>query len=97
MHNLIGPRRLGIAREIGLIIEGLREHRDESFEGRKIALHRRNDRFFHEMIARDEKRIGRAHPAAPFLRVAILLGQAMTPLHRPFVESGWIGEERAHA
>jgi hypothetical protein len=54
MHDLIGSRRIGVSPERWVILVRNGNHRQQPFEDRKISIvHGRDDRFLHQMVARD--------------------------------------------
>ena len=57
-----------------------------------MAVHRRRNRFFHPVIARNEQRIHRPHLCANRIRRCALLRQACAPSGRPIVIRGGRGE-----
>jgi hypothetical protein len=78
VHDLIGSRRIGVSPERWLILVRRGNHRQQPFESRKISIvYGRDDRFLHQMVARDESRVGRAHRGTPLGRLPTLLRKPM--------------------
>ena len=98
VHDLIGPRRIDIAAEHWLNFVRHGEHRQQTLEGHEILIvHGCRDRLLHQMVARDESRIGRTHRRPALVRLSTLLCKPMSPSHRPIVEGAWIGKQVAHS
>src|SRR5205814_5868556 len=87
VHDLFGPRRFGVAVENWLILIRPREHGQQVLEGREIPFaHGCDDRLLHQMVARDECRVCRAHRYLAVARLTTLLGKPLAPSRCPIVE-----------
>ena len=97
VHDLIGSRGIDVAAEGRLVLVRHGEHRQQTLEGREIPIvHGCRDRLLHQMVARDESRVGRAHRRPALVRLATLLCKPMAPSRRPIVEGVRIGKQAAY-
>src|SRR6185312_12405250 len=97
-HDLIGLRRIGETAELRLFLVGGGEGRNQTIEDREIiSVHGRGDRLFHRMIARNEKRVRRAHQLRALVVLVTLLGKPMPPPQRPIVKGARRIKEGTHS
>src|SRR6516225_9634429 len=97
VHDLIGPRRIDVAAEPRLILVRHGKHRQQTLEGREIPIvHGCGDRLLHQMVARNDSRVSRAHRRLTLVRLSTLLCKPMAPPRRPIVEGARIGKQATH-